>query len=1175
MPEPEAATIDRKETQTDRTNAPTTGRKPPLRKSAKWTIALLSILCFVLLLALLAVAVLPRLVERDVNRLLQRMAQNGGIEFKIKTISLSSAEVACKLVDTGSGTPRNVGGIGSLSIRYSPASLLFGRTIDAVDIENCDVVAEYSDGRFSVPAYDIFARMFKKDDKKDSPPVEDLNTVIPVKVGRVSISGALTAETSDGTATDILHIPYSVTLHTDPEQGWNKLDCSLKIQFATNAVLGQAVYLHKERKVRLDLENFAFSTSSLPGAVRAKLPRGLRAGISCSSKAEIDLNTLSVLDGSYIDGNFTLAYRKQNGIRIDTTSPFSLKMVPGATDASEPAESLLALTIGSVKGEFDTIPLDLDDLKATVSLSRRTVRGGLRLKAAESEPAEFVFSGEMNDTRSILVVVLENNPRFQVAYKGADLDLRPTGFTAGLTLDDEGLDVSADLSAREVQAGFDGAGFKPEFGGMTAFVKPDSFSAHFGMNGGEKEITAELAGGDARAGFKGANASGTPESFRVELRMDDGGLAVSADLSSSDIRGQFDGAGFKPELIGMTASVNPESFSAHVGMNGALKEVTADLAGGEVRAGFKDINAAASPESLHVDFRMDDALKVVSTDLEGGEFTAKKGDLTASFRPETFSAGLAMADGIKGLTAELRGTQFNAGLSGFSCEAKSFSFGAVSDTAANIRDFGTIGTDAENARAYRAVAEVADFHYRQKAGGLVYSAPELKLNAEYSGGVFSGDAFCDDSMLTMPDLKLLARNLKWDFPFDITFSANSANGGENANDTENAAAPRSGRVSLGDFEVNGVQAASLDGTILWDDAARVLRLRTDARLLSIDGKIYADIAFGSAGIETECGIDIPEQEADLSKDLAEFFPQFEEISCTGKLGGSAVYRILRKGSTGHAEFAIADADVFIPEKKLEIRGIDLGFEMPEIAILKSAPGQSLSFDSIKFDKIVTGPGRATFRMESANTWQVENALLDWCNGHIRLGGVTYRIGQTTTEAVLYCDRLELPLFLTQIGLGQISGSGSINGTIPVVLVQKKDASGKTKIDNVYFEDAFLFSTPGEDGVIKGELDEAITNAESGIEMELSKDALKDFTYSWVRMRMTSSGPDKENLKLEFQLDGRPNRALYYSFDEKTASFIKSPTPCIFQGIRLDTNVNMYGKAMELVDYFQQIFSRKE
>ena len=144
-----------------------------------------------------------------------------------------------------------------------------------------------------------------------------------------------------------------------------------------------------------------------------------------------------------------------------------------------------------------------------------------------------------------------------------------------------------------------------------------------------------------------------------------------------------------------------------------------------------------------------------------------------------------------------------------------------------------------------------------------------------------------------------------------------------------------------------------------------------------------------------------------------------------------------------------------------------------------------------------------------------------------------------------------------------------------MLKQKTDAFGKSKIDNIYFEDAFLFSTPGEEGMIKGDIDEALMDSSGGIEMELAKDALKDFSYSWVRMRMESAGPDKDAMKLSLSLDGRPNRALYYAFDENTASFMKSNTPCVFQGIRLDTNVNMYGKAMELVDYFQQIFSRKE
>ena len=589
-------------------------------------------------------------------------------------------------------------------------------------------------------------------------------------------------------------------------------------------------------------------------------------------------------------------------------------------------------------------------------------------------------------------------------------------------------------------------------------------------------------------------------------------------------------------------------------------EASAEFAGGELGAGFKGMTVAFIPQTIRADCTRDAVGEtIISAGLTGGELLADVNGIRVSFHPESLSAMYRFFDDIRELSAELKGAKLTAELNGLTCKAETVSFDAKS-----------------NLETYRAEAKANGFRFEQHAAGLTYDASELALDATFNGAALSGEVVCEDSALAMPELKLLAQNLRWNFPFDFALGdAEVEPDDTDEEETPAAAAPRTGKVSLGDFEFNGTQAASLDGTIQWDDAAKAFRLKTDAHLFSITGQIYANIVLGDAGVETECGLVIPEQQADLSKDLARFLPQFEEISCKGKLEANAVYKILPKTTTGHAEFHIADADVLIPEQKLEVRGIGLGFEIPEIAVLKSAPGQTLTFKSVKYDRIETGPGRATFRMEAPDTWQVENALLDWCNGHIRLGGITYRAGQTTTEAVLYCDRLELPLFLTQIGLGQISGSGSINGTIPVVLVQKTDAFGKAKIDNVYFEDAFLFSTPGEDGLIKGEIDEALMDASTGIEMELSRDALKDFTYSWVRMRMLSTGPDKENLKLELQLDGHPNRALYYAFDENTASFVKSPTPCIFQGIRLDTNVNMYGKAMELVDYFQQIFSRKE
>jgi len=1157
-------------------------KKPPFTRSGKWAIVLLCVLCVVLQAALFMTAVLPRIIERDVNRLLQKMAEGGGAEFRIKSITLNSAEVACKLTDqTRDGVPRSVGAIGSLSIHFSPLPLLLNQTIESIDIENCDITADYTeDGSISVPAYDIFAKSFQSGEEKkkdESAPADDLNAVIPVKVGRISLSGGLSAEARNEDAVDILHIPYNVTVEPDPEQGWNKLECELMIRFAVNSVLCRATYLHREKKVELSLDDFHLATSALPGTVRSALPRGLRAGASMHAMAEIDLNNLSTEDigNSSLDlaGELTLRYRTPEGLHIDSATPFSLKTVPRIIPTVKPmnppkTENDIVFTLGALNGEYDSIPFELGGFEVAISLRRRTLRGGFRFTLAESEPAEFTFGGGSDEDGWSFQFGLTNKPLLKAEYMGMFVSCRPDRITAELGRAFGEMDAEASFSIREFQAGIDGEAIDPELKGLTASLKPEEISGQLSMIGSQAEASLEICGGELRADYKGTSVSCRPDEFTASLMRDDDGLAAEASFSLQDFLAEVKGGSFDPELKSMTATFRPELISGEFDLDSSQWEASLDIKDGDLSAKYKDMTASFKQKSLNAFFRAVGEERLVGAGFRGGELTFGKDGMNVSFTPEFFKAEITMSDGVDEVSAELKGGKLLAEFEGMTCEADTLVFDARS----------------QDGQTYKADAKITEFQFKQTAAGLTYDAPELGLNAAYDGAVVSGEAVCEDSRLAMPELNLLAQNLHWEFPFDYTLAeeedAESATvenepGESRTTQAEPPAAPRTGKVSLGDFEVNGIQAASFDGTIQWDDAAKALRLKTDANLLSINGQIYADVVLGADGVETACGITIPDQDADLSKDLARFLPQFEEISCTGRLGGSAVYKLLPKTTTGRAVFHISDADVFIPEQKLEVRGIDLGFEVPEIAILKSAPGQTLSFKSVKYDRIETGAGYATFRMEAPDTWQVENALLNWCNGHIRLGGITYRAGQTKTEAVLYCDRLELPLFLTQIGLGQINGRGSINGTIPVVLVQKTDALGRPKIDNIYFEDAFLFSTPGEDGVIKGDLDEALMNAGTGIEMELAKDALKDFSYSWVRMRLQSVGPDKENMKLELSLDGRPNRALYYSFDENTASFIKSTTPCLFQGIRLDTNVNMYGKAMELVDYFQRIFNKAE
>lgn len=420
---PDSSGNDKRKSEPDKNTSGSSAvpkKKQPIPRRAKWVIALLLLLCLILLGALVELACLPHFLEQDINKLLQPFAEGGGVEFRIKTISLTSAEVACKVKDTTrDGRPLNVGSIGSLSIRYSPIELMRNRAIESIEIENCNIMADYSDGSFSIPAYDLFAKSFQSGEKKekdDSAPADDLNAVIPVKVGKISLSGSLAAVARGEDAIDNLHIPYAVTVTPDAEQGWNRLECSLMVHFSTNGIRCKAVYLHKEKKVELNLDDFSLATSAMPGTVRGALPRGLRAGVSLSAKAEIDLNSLNLeeLDNSSLDlnGELTFGYRTPQGLRIDSAAPFSLKTVPRVIPTVKPmkppkTEQDIVFTLGTLKGEYDGIPFELDKLNATVSLSKRIVGGGFQFTVAESEPAQFRFSGIMDEEKIFFEIQLE------------------------------------------------------------------------------------------------------------------------------------------------------------------------------------------------------------------------------------------------------------------------------------------------------------------------------------------------------------------------------------------------------------------------------------------------------------------------------------------------------------------------------------------------------------------------------------------------------------------------------------------------------------------------------------------------------------------------------------------------------------------------------------------------
>ena len=74
-----------------------------------------------------------------------------------------------------------------------------------------------------------------------------------------------------------------------------------------------------------------------------------------------------------------------------------------------------------------------------------------------------------------------------------------------------------------------------------------------------------------------------------------------------------------------------------------------------------------------------------------------------------------------------------------------------------------------------------------------------------------------------------------------------------------------------------------------------------------------------------------------------------------------------------------------------------------------------------------------------------------------------------------------------------------------------------------------------------------------IQMDIAREALKTFDYSWVKMTLNS---EKEALALQLQFDGKPENKLPFRYSEEIGSFIRVEADAEgsnFQGIRLDVN----------------------
>ncbi len=299
-----------------------------------------------------------------------------------------------------------------------------------------------------------------------------------------------------------------------------------------------------------------------------------------------------------------------------------------------------------------------------------------------------------------------------------------------------------------------------------------------------------------------------------------------------------------------------------------------------------------------------------------------------------------------------------------------------------------------------------------------------------------------------------------------------------------------------------------------------------------------------AGIHFQTGHYKPSADIDLGK----FFSFAKGATFNGEAEIEGDIFLNRTGIKSPTRIRLNNAAVALNEKDTKIEGIQLTLYLTDLFNMKSAPKQVIRFGNASSGALNVSSGKIEFQVESNRSFFIENSKFSWCGGHVYCPAVRISPKTKNYHLILYCDRLNLPMVLKQLGGVNAEGIGTVNGRLPI----------QVKNGQIHFSDGFLFSTPGEGGKIHVTGTEMLTagiprNTPQYVQLELAREALKDYDYDWAKLNLKT---EDDNAVLRLQLNGKPSKPLPFVYNKEIGGFAKvdaGSKGSIFQGIRLDVN----------------------
>ncbi|MBT8367665.1 MAG: YdbH domain-containing protein, partial [Deltaproteobacteria bacterium] len=377
-----------------------------------------------------------------------------------------------------------------------------------------------------------------------------------------------------------------------------------------------------------------------------------------------------------------------------------------------------------------------------------------------------------------------------------------------------------------------------------------------------------------------------------------------------------------------------------------------------------------------------------------------------------------------------------------------------------------------------------------------------------------------------------------------------------------------GRVSIANLKYNSMNLGSLISFIRQSPAGFVFEGRHQSTLLPrmILAFTGESRLFRAGSAKTSIHFDLQRPGGAANIELGKLFPAAAGVRLNGKLQLSGDIALSSGGFSGRVKADFANGNLLLGKNKLALEGLRMSLSLPELPKLRSAPRQQIYFNKISLGDIVAQKGRIDFQIESASSLLIEKMHFIWCEGNVESQAMRISPGIEDYRLTFHCDRLSLAKVLEQFGAAAASGRGSVNGRIPLQYTHGK----------IRFEDGFLFSTPGEGGKIHLTGTDILTagippNTNQYVQMELAREALKDYDYSWAKLNINSEG---EELLLQMQMDGKPARTLPFVYRKDIGGFMKVEADAKgskFQGIRLDVNFRLpLDKLMQYKELIEMI-----